>query len=422
MRPPARILLAGVLLVLPASVGLVHAARAKVKPAAEPVAPAAPVEPPPPVEVPALASGRADGLRVVWEELPGPAVSARLVLRLDRLKAEHPTPGAAAVVASTALFSGPHAGVLAAGGAGRGVVVEDNSVVVGVDSLRERWKDDVGALISAVSQPPLTDAALNAARHRLTSFGPAWELDDVFRTVVSRVVTQDVALALGEGVPPLVTVDSAVWHVEEAWSADRMVLVGAGPVPPGDLEALLQRTFLVPVSAPDAPTARDPEPAGPLADDVAAIPPGYLAYGQRARALPPADAVVLAELVRLRLEEQTPQAAECEVRYLPSASEPSVVALCLGAQGTALDVREALGAAWDPKTMLPAKPAELAVARKIALGRLQADRATAVLLAARLARWAAAGLDGGLGLERAVAATTDASLGTSLETLLRPER
>jgi hypothetical protein len=378
--------------------------------------PAAAVE-----EPPALQARRADGLAVVVEELPGTAVSVRVVVNLHRAAMTQPTPGAARVVAGAILSSGEPGRVLREGGARCDATVVDNSLVLEVDTTADAWREHLGALVRAVSRPNLDSSGLGLSVNRLVPFGVSRSLEAVHLSLGERLVARDPSLVTLGPQPPEVDLDTAVWHLEQAFASDRMALVVVGPVKAAQVDAVVEQEFLVPMGPPEG-LAPEPPAAGGVEEEVTGASPYHLAWGQRARGIASADAVVLAAYLRQRLEEDEPQAADCDVRYVPSASEPTVLALCVGVQGVALDVRAALDRVMDPRVVAPAPPASLQVARRVALARLVADHAGSARLADRVASWAAAKREGGVALERAVAATTEPALQAALTDLLAPQR
>ncbi len=398
-----------------AAPGLARPAKgAKSKPAA-PVTP-----PPPPPDVPLLSSSRPDGLRVVAVSAPGPAVSIRLLVNLSRLNARHAQSGAAAVTASAVLHGGAPGEALGQGGARRVVDTVDDSVVLGVDTVRERWRDDLTAFLRAVSNPALDETALGAATLRTLAFGPSHNVDALMRRVQFRADGRDPALFTEERGARL-NLEAAVWHLEEAWSSDRMTLVVVGSVPQPELLAVVEEQFLVPPLATPLELPAPPPGTRLQPEDNSGSGPSHLVVGQYARDLRPPDVLVLTALLQARLDADAPRAGTCVVRYHPSAVEPTVLAACTAVGGVALDVRNVLLRGLEPGAATPT-PAELKAARQAALGALKADHASAPLLAARLCAWATAGLDGGDGLEAAVAGTSDEALLAAFTQLMEPQR
>jgi hypothetical protein len=394
---------------------------AKAAPKAEPAPEAVPVVVPEPIAVAPLVSARADGLRVVVAPAEGPAVLMRLVLSLDGTHAEHVFPGAALVVGSAVLRSGAAAAVLESGGALRDVSVEDNALVLRVNTLRERWKEDLQALLDAVSRPTPTDRELTAGGLAIMPVAQPADVDVLFRALAQRMVEPDTSLVLAEASPELINREAASWNVEELWASDRMTLVVVGQVDRADVDALVEQHFLVPASVPEPPRPAA-DPPRPLHEDDVGPVPGHVAYGAWAHGIPAEDALVLAEVQRWRIQQGAPPAGACEARYLPSARRSAVVAACSGVRGTALDVREVLGRLFDLTAVVPPTPEELSRARRAASVRLQADHASSTRMADRLVAFATAGLDGGTALETSVASTTDARLMENWQKLMTPDR
>jgi hypothetical protein len=373
-------------------------------------------------QVPPVKSSRADGLRIVTESHAGQAVSARLFLSFHGTPPTRPYPGIAPVVAHAALHSGKPAQTFGTTGAAVKVGLGDNAILWGVDTTLQRWTEDVSALLMAVSQPAISEASVRAARVRATPFGERWSLEDIFSSMQLRLMPHDVALDLPDADVIRVTMDAAVHHIEETWSSDRMTLVVVGNVPRERVMELVDTLFLVPASAPLSAPSGEEAPLGSVADDMVGTPPSFVAYGQWARAIPPAEGLVLAEFIRMQLHKAPPQAGECDVRYFPSVREPVVLTACAAVEGTALDVREDLRAILGEATARNASPAEMAHAKHTVQARLRGNHAASAVLAERMLQWAAAELQGGTPLENAVAATHEDALVRSLKVLLEPGR
>lgn len=412
------LLVLAVACVAPPAWGRASKKKAKPRPPPAPVAaPPAPVQVP--IAVEPLVSTRPDGLRVLHFPWEGPAVLVRLALNLDGARPAHVSAGGQVVVGAGALGTGAGK-ALTQNGALPSVSTWDHALVLGVDTLRERWKEDTGLFLDAVSRPALEDGALAPAAFAASHVGTPSNLDTVFAAVTRRVMDVSPSLVPAEVSAELVNRDVAVWNVEETWDADRMVLVVVGQIPPAELAALVDEHFLIPASVPGDPPPV-PAPHRPVHEDEPGPLPGHVAFGAYARAIPPEDAVVLAELIRLRLQEDGPVAGVCDARYVPSAQEPFLLAACTGVRGSALDVRETMGRHFDI-TSAPPTSAELALARRLAVRRLTSQHAVPRLMAQRLVAWAMMGLNGAGPLETSVAATPDERLLQSWQTLLAPER
>lgn len=415
-RGPLCLVLAAAMLLASASA---DAARKKPRPKGR-AAPAVVEQPPEPVPVAPLETQRPDALRIKVEDVPGPGVTACLVVDLHHMPNRHPAPGVARVASMAVLYGGAAAEVLATGGAVRRVRIHGNTVALCADTLRERWKDDVTALLDGASNPMVDDAVLVPAAYRATPFGAPHDMDALFEELFVRAVPPNMALTLTDGTPASTSVDSAVWHFEDAWVSDQMTLVVAGHVPPEEVAAVVDKHFLIPASVPEPLPPWDPP--RPLIEDEPGPPPGHVAYGAFAWGIPPEDALVLAQVLWLRITAEVPSAGDCQVRYLPDLDQPVLLSACAAVRGSALDVREVLSRAHDHTAAPPPTPAELAQARTVALGTLAGQRVGAARTANRLCTWAAAGLDGGRNLEQSVAASPDARLLESWQKLLAPER
>lgn len=383
------------------------AAPAHVEPVAAPV-----------VVVPAseLRSARADGLRFIQHRVPGSGVSARLFIRLDPPIADHPARSAALVTAASALWSGPAGDKLSAAGAGRSVDVVGTCVVLGMDTIRERWKDDLGTMLDAISAPQLSEQALERARLRVTPLDPPSSIPELRERTMADLVPRDVSLMLTAEQPDPVTLDGAVWHLEEMWTADRMVLVVTGDLPPAEVTELVDARFLVP-GALQKP-AKPVDEARPFVDTVHTPPPAAYVYGQWARGVPVQDALVLAALLDQVVRADSPAAGECSADYVPDAREPAIVVVCAGLKGEALDVKNTMTRALDAATLVAPTTAQWEAARKLAVARLGADDGSSARTAMRLGRFASAGWDAGPSLAQAIQTVPESSLQSSLATLL----
>ena len=216
------------------------AARPRKKPAPAPPPVVVVVEP---VVVAEIKPTRADGLLVIHHRVAGPGVSVRLFIRMDHGPAEHPARSAALVTSAAMLWNGPAAEKLTAGGVGRSVEVVGSNVVLGLDTIRERWTDDLGALLDALSSPVLSETAMRTAAVRVTPTGPPVDVSTMARSTLWEILPRDVSLTLLANQPVPVNVDAAVWHLEEQWTSDRMVLVVTGDVPVDDVIKLVAVSY-----------------------------------------------------------------------------------------------------------------------------------------------------------------------------------